>query len=127
MLLKFGLFPFFLYICPINYITYYNMSQPNNQEVQIDISPEVEDGVYSNLAVITHSSAEFVLDFLRLVPGKNKPKVAARVVMAPEHAKRVLLALRDNIVKYEAAFGNIDLHETASRTIAPFKVPKGEA
>lgn len=103
------------------------MSQPNNQEVQIDISPEVEDGVYSNLAVITHSSAEFVLDFLRLVPGKNKPKVAARVVMAPEHAKRVFLALRDNIAKYEAAFGNIDLHETASRTIAPFKVPKGEA
>ena len=112
MPLKFGSFPFLPYICSINYYTYYNMSQPNNQEVQIDISPEVEDGVYSNLAVITHSSAEFVLDFLRLVP---------------EHAKRVFLALRDNIAKYEAAFGNIDLHETASRTVAPFKVPKGEA
>ncbi len=103
------------------------MNPQNNQEVQIDISPEIEDGVYSNLAVITHSSAEFVLDFLRLVPGKNKPKVASRVVMAPEHAKRVFLALRDNIAKYEAAFGTIDLHDTAPRTIAPFKVPKGEA
>lgn len=103
------------------------MDNPNNKEVQIDISNELEDGVYSNLAIITHSSAEFVLDFLRILPGKPKPKVVSRVVMAPEHAKRVMLALRDNIAKYEEAFGNIDMHEQGTRTATPFKIPKGEA
>lgn len=103
------------------------MDNQNSKEVQIDISNELEDGVYSNLAIITHSSAEFVLDFLRILPGKQKPKVASRVVMAPEHAKRVLLALRDNVAKYEEAFGPIDMHEQGPRTVAPFKVPKGEA
>ena len=103
------------------------MELPNNKEVQIDITPDVEDGVDSTLAVITHSSAEFVLDFLRLAPGRAKPKVASRVVMAPEHAKRLFLALHDNLTKYEEAFGKINLHDAAPRTIAPFKTPKGEA
>ncbi|MBQ8098981.1 MAG: DUF3467 domain-containing protein [Bacteroidaceae bacterium] len=103
------------------------MDNQNNQEMQIDVNANLEDGVYSNMAVITHSSAEFILDFLRILPGKPKPKVASRVVMSPEHAKRLLMALRDNVAKYEETFGQIDLHTNVSRTIAPFKVPKGEA
>lgn len=103
------------------------MAENNNQGMQIDISTNLEDGVYSNLALITHSSAEFILDFLRLLPGKPQPKVVSRVVLAPEHAKRLLMALQDNIAKYERSYGQIDLHEAGSRTIAPFNLPKGEA
>jgi hypothetical protein len=99
----------------------------NKQEMKIDIQQGMEDGVYSNLALITHSSAEFVLDFLRVLPGKPQPKVASRVVMAPEHAKRLMMALRENVSKYEDAFGPIDLHQNQQRTIAPFNIPKGEA
>ena len=86
----------------------------NKQEMKIDIPQGMEDGDYSNLALITHSSAEFVLDLLRVVPGRPQPKVVSRVVMAPEHAKRLMMALHDNVAKY-------------ARTIAPFNVPKGEA
>jgi hypothetical protein len=103
------------------------MDDKNNQGLQIDINEQMEDGIYSNMALITHSSAEFILDFLRLLPGKPKPKVASRVVMSPEHVKRLLLALRDNVAKYEESFGKIDLHENGPRTIAPFNMPKGEA
>lgn len=103
------------------------MAENNNQGMQIDINSTLEDGVYSNLALITHSSAEFILDFLRLLPGKPQPKVVSRVVLAPEHAKRLLMALQDNIAKYERSYGQIDLHEAGSRTIAPFNLPKGEA
>ena len=99
----------------------------NKQELQIDFNPELEDGIYSNLALITHSSAEFNFDFLRITPNRQKPKLATRVLMAPEHAKRLLLALQDNISKYESVFGKIDMHENSSRTATPFKLPKGEA
>ena len=100
----------------------------NKQEMKIDIPQGMEDGVYSNLALITHSSAEFVLDLLRVLPGRPQPKVVSRVVMAPEHAKRLMMALHDNVAKYESTFGPIDLHQNQQpRTIAPFNVPKGEA
>ena len=103
----------------------------NNSGMQIDINTAIEDGVYSNLAIISHSGSEFILDFLRLLPGKPQPKVASRIVIAPEHTKRLLMALRENIAKYEQAFGEIDLHESgrdhSGRTIAPFDIPKGEA
>lgn len=100
------------------------MATENNQ-FQITVTPEVEDGVYSNLAVITHSSAEFILDFIRMLPNGGSPKVKSRVVMAPEHAKRLMYALNDNIAKYEKAFGPIDLHTPGSNTA--FSEPKGEA
>ena len=100
----------------------------NKQEMKIDIPQGMEDGVYSNLALITHSSAEFVLDLLRVVPGRPQPKVVSRVVMAPEHAKRLMMALHDNVAKYESTFGPIDLHQNQQpRAFAPFNVPKGEA
>jgi hypothetical protein len=83
------------------------MDQNNEHQLNIELTEEVAEGVYTNLAVITHSSAEFVLDFIRLMPGIPKAKVKSRVVMAPEHAKRLLLALSDNIHRYEKANGVI--------------------
>ena len=65
----------------------------NPNQVKISVPTEVEDGVYSNFAVITHSSAEFILDFIRMLPNGGSPKVKSRVVMAPEHAKRLMYAL----------------------------------
>lgn len=81
-----------------------------NKENQIDIelSEEVAEGVYSNLAIITHSNSEFVLDFIRMMPGVPKAKVKSRIILTPQHAKRLLGALQDNIVRYEGNFGEID-------------------
>ena len=80
----------------------------NNQDkLEINVPAELLEGVYSNLAVITHSSAEFILDFIRVMPGTSKAPVKSRVVMAPEHAKRLLYALQNNVQKYEQVFGEI--------------------
>lgn len=76
-------------------------------QLNIELSEEVAQGTYSNLAVITHSSAEFVVDFVRIMPGVPKAKVKSRIVLTPEHAKRLLGALQDNISKYEAMHGKI--------------------
>ncbi len=76
-------------------------------QINIELSEEVADGIYSNLAIITHSNAEFVLDFVRIMPGMPKAKVKSRVLLTPQHAKRLLRALQDNITKYEAAHGKI--------------------
>ena len=83
-----------------------NKSKKQNQ-LNIELSEEIAQGVYSNLAIITHSSSEFVLDFVRVMPGIPKAKVKSRVVLTPEHAKRLLLALKDIIAKYEAMHGKI--------------------
>ena len=74
-------------------------NQNKDNQLQIELSPEVAEGTYANLAIITHSSAEFVVDFIRMLPGLPKANVKSRVVLAPEHAKRLLFALQDNIVK----------------------------
>lgn len=79
----------------------------NNNQFQIELNEEVAQGIYSNLAIITHSSSEFVLDFARVVPGASKAKVKSRLILSPEHARRLLRALEDNIHKYEHAFGSI--------------------
>ena len=77
------------------------------QQINIELSEEIAEGVYSNLAMIAHSNSEFVIDFIRLMPGVPKAKVKSRIVITPEHAKRLLAALKDNIDKYEDAFGPI--------------------
>ena len=79
----------------------------NNNQLQIELSEEIAQGMYSNLAVITHSSSEFVLDFIRVMPGIPKANVKARIILTPEHAKRLLLALQDNIQKFESVNGSI--------------------
>ncbi|MRR24546.1 DUF3467 domain-containing protein [bacterium] len=84
------------------------MSDNKNQnQFNIELSEEVAEGVYSNLAVITHSPAEFVIDFIRIMPGVPKSKVKSRIILTPEHAKRFVAALSDNIAKYEAVHGPI--------------------
>ncbi len=76
-------------------------------QINIELKEEIAQGTYSNLAIITHSSSEFVLDFVRIMPGMPKAYVQSRVILTPEHAKRLLLALKDNISKYESAHGPI--------------------
>jgi len=79
----------------------------NQKELDVEINSEVAGGVYSNMAVISHSNTEFVADFLQMLPGFPKAKVGARVILTPFHAKRLLNALADNIEKYEATHGRI--------------------
>ncbi|MFZ1236632.1 MAG: DUF3467 domain-containing protein [Prevotella sp.] len=98
-----------------------------SQGLQLELSPEIAHGQYVNLALISHSSSEFVLDFTSVLPGVPKPQVLSRVVMAPEHVKRLLMALQENVYKYEQQFGKIRLPEMAGSTIAPFENSKGEA
>ena len=81
--------------------------QPRPNQLNIEISEEVADGIYSNLAIITHSNSEFVLDFVRVMPGVPKAKVRARVLLTPQHAKRLMRALADNISKFEQVHGTI--------------------
>jgi hypothetical protein len=105
-------------------------NEKQNNQFQIEIKPEVAQGTYANLAVITHSSCEVILDFISMLPGMPKADVKSRIIMAPEHAKRLLFALQDNIKKYENQYGEINLHqmpqEEGPRTIAPFNIKKGE-
>ncbi len=82
-------------------------NQPQNQQINIELNEKEADGIYSNLAIITHSSAEFVIDFTRIVPGVPKAKVHARIITTPQHAKMFMKALKDNIEKFEARFGEI--------------------
>lgn len=79
----------------------------NQQQVNIELSEEVAEGIYSNLAIITHSNTEFVIDFVKMMPGVPKAKVKSRIVLTPQHAKRLLLALKDNIAKFETTHGPI--------------------
>lgn len=80
-----------------------------NNQLQIELKEDVAQGTYANLAVITHSSSEFIVDFVRVMPGMPKASVKSRIVLAPEHAKRLLRALEENIGKYERTFGSIRL------------------
>jgi hypothetical protein len=84
-----------------------SMQEQQNQ-VNIELSEEIAEGTYSNLAIISHSNSEFVVDFIRLVPNVPKAKVKSRIILTPQHAKRLMFALSDNIKKYEAQFGKID-------------------
>jgi len=79
----------------------------NANQINIELNEEVADGIYSNLAIITHSPAEFVVDFVRVMPGMPKARVKSRIVLTPQHAKRLLRALADNIEKFEAVHGLI--------------------
>lgn len=97
----------------------------NNGQLQIELKEDVAQGIYANLAIIAHSSSEFIVDFVRVLPGIPKAGVKARVVLAPEHAKRLLRALEDNIDKYERAFGPIRIPE--ERTFSSLANIKGEA
>ena len=83
-----------------------NKNAGKNQ-INIELKEDVAQGIYSNLAVITHSTSEFVIDFVRIMPGMPKANVQSRIILTPEHAKRLMLALKDNISKYESVHGPI--------------------
>lgn len=81
--------------------------QPQNNQLNIEITEEVAEGSYANLAIITHSHAEFVVDFVNVMPGTPKSKVKSRIIFTPMHAKRFMRALVENIERYETANGKI--------------------
>ncbi len=83
------------------------MENSNSGQLQIELKEDIARGTYANLAIITHSSSEFIVDFVCVLPGMSKAGVQSRVVMAPEHAKRFLRALQENIDKFERSFGAI--------------------
>ena len=88
-----------------------NEKQNPNGQLQIELPEAVAQGTYANLAILTHSTSEFILDFVSVMPGMPKANVQSRVIMTPEHAKRLMYALQDNIVKYEQNFGKIVMPE----------------
>ena len=90
------------------------MEDKNQNQLNIELSEEIAEGIYSNLAIITHSNSEFVVDFVKVMPGVPKAKVKARIVLTPQHAKRLLAALSDNISKFEAVHGTIKQTEGIS-------------
>ncbi len=89
-------------------------------EIDIEISEEVADGCYSNLSIISHSTSEFVLDFASMVPGREKSKVHSRIIMTPEHTKRLMMMLQENISRYESMLGEIELRAPESPVIRGF-------
>ncbi len=104
-----------LYLCKKTKI----MKEKDQNRIDIELSEKIAQGIYSNLAVISHSESDFVIDFIRLVPGVNKAKVKARIILTPQHAKRLLLALEENIRKFEQAFGPIEIPKTKPSTNFP--------
>ena len=87
------------------------MDTNDKKQFSLELKPEVAKGSYSNLAIISHSPSEFNIDFATMLPGLQKPEISNRIVMNPEHAKRLLNALADNVNKYEAQFGPITIRE----------------
>ncbi|MBL4624356.1 MAG: DUF3467 domain-containing protein [Flavobacteriales bacterium] len=98
-------------------------------QINIELSEEIAEGTYSNLAIITHSNSEFVIDFIRVMPGTPKAKVKSRVLLTPQHAKRLMKALQDNIVKFEQLHGQIKDIEPVTGSVIPmnFGGPTGMA
>ena len=104
-----------------------NNNQKQNQ-IQVELTDEVAQGVYANLAIIAHSSSEFILDFIRIVPGIQKANVKSRIILTPDNAKRLMFALQDNIQKFEEASKNEGISKkTFGDLIPPIGGIPGEA
>ena len=101
------------------------MSEIKKIGIDIQLDEAVAQGVYSNFALISHSSSEFVLDFAATLPGVQKAKIKSRVVLAPEHAKRLLLSLQENITRYESAMGRINIPTPPMTDDDPTQVTMG--
>ena len=110
-------------------------NENKNNQLQIELKEEVAKGIYANLAIITHSTSEFIMDFVSVLPGLPKASVQSRIVMTPENAKRLMFALQDNLVKYERNFGPVQMpeerqvqQENGGKTfVPPLSDFKGEA
>lgn len=103
------------------------MEKINEQQLNIELTDETAEGIYSNLAIITHSHSEFILDFVKIMPGIPKAKVKARIILTPPHAKRLMNALKDNIAKFEDTFGTIDDNNPVNITPFTFGGPTAQA
>jgi hypothetical protein len=89
--------------------------QPPAQQINVELGEKEAEGIYSNLAIITHSPAEFILDFTRVLPGVPKARVQARIIMTAQHAKLLMRAMEDNIRKFEQKFGEIKIQGDQSQ------------
>lgn len=97
-------------------------------KIQINLTPEMAEGTYANLAIIAHSSSEFVIDFVRMMPGAKNANVKSRIILTPEHAKKLLFALQENIGKYEQQFGKININNNSPTPMSiPMSFGGGEA
>lgn len=108
----------------------YHMSEEKNQpnQLNIELPEDIAEGIYANLAIISHSHSEFVVDFIRMMPNVPKAKVKSRIVLTPQHAKRLMRALADNIKKFEGQFGAIDeSDQNISFPPMNFNTPKAQA
>ncbi len=85
------------------------MNRPPTQQINVELGEKESEGIYSNFVIISHSPAEFVLDFTRMLPGVPKTKVYARIIMTPQHSKSLFAALKENIEKFEKEFGEIKM------------------
>lgn len=103
------------------------MDSNNQNQLNIELTPEIAEGIYSNLAIISHSSSEFVLDFIRIMPGTPKANVKSRIILTPEHAKRLLFALQENIAKFEGLNGKINIPDNNMLPPIPMSFGGGEA
>jgi hypothetical protein len=103
-------------------------NQPDNQ-LSIELNEEVAEGVYTNLAIISHSNSEFIMDFVNIMPGVPKAKVKSRVVMSPQNTKRLIYALNENIKKFEHIHGPVKMDNNPNNSGFPinFGGPKAEA
>jgi len=99
-----------------------NQNQPKDGKLDIELPEEIAQGIYSNLAIINHSATEFVLDYVAIMPGLPKAKVKSRIILTPQHAKRLLKALAENVAKFEKKHGEIkdyDNHPTIPMNFGP--------
>ncbi|MAT58465.1 MAG: DUF3467 domain-containing protein [Melioribacteraceae bacterium] len=104
-----------------------NQNQDNqSKQINIELGEKEAEGIYSNLAIITHSPAEFIIDFTRVVPGVPKAKVHARIITTPQHAKMLLKALEDNVKKFESRFGEIKIDQQFNPAVGFPAVNKNE-
>lgn len=106
------------------------MEENKQQQLDIELEHNIAQGTYANLAIIAHSTSEFIVDFVRVMPGAPKANVVSRVIMTPEHTKRLMLALQENIRKYEQVNGKINLPEASAANTPIFPIgldPQGQA
>ena len=101
------------------------MSEEKKKDgINIELTEEIAEGTYSNLAVINHSPSEFVVDFIQMMPGIPKARVKSRIILTPQHAKRLMKALNDNIIKFESQHGSIKDIDPSSNIPMNFGGPK---
>lgn len=103
------------------------MEKKGEQQINIELNEEVASGTYSNLAIITHSNAEFVFDFVQMLPGLPKAQVKSRIIMTPSNAKRLMRALVENVQKYEQQMGNINDSDLPGTPPMNFGTPTTQA